>query len=49
MNINERTLTTTSTLNAQGSGGASNNSDEQAEPSSKLSIFSLDYKKYVNH
>jgi len=47
MNINERTLTTGSTSNTQGSGGASNNSDDQAEPSTALSIFSLDYKKYI--
>jgi len=45
MNINERTLTTTSTLNSQGSGGTSNHSDEQPEPTTTLSIFSLDYKK----
>jgi hypothetical protein len=45
MNINERTLTTTSALNTQGSGGATNHADEQAEPTTTLSIFSLDYKK----
>ncbi|CAF4297102.1 unnamed protein product, partial [Rotaria sordida] len=38
MNINERSLTTMSTLNAQGSRGTSNQSDEQAEPSTTLSI-----------
>ncbi|CAF2827047.1 unnamed protein product [Rotaria sp. Silwood2] len=36
-----------STLNPQGSSrGTSNQSDEQTEPSTTLSIFSLDYKKY---
>ncbi|CAF1505859.1 unnamed protein product, partial [Rotaria sordida] len=46
MNINERSLTTMSTLNAQGSRGTSNQSDEQTEPSTTLSIFALDYKKH---
>jgi hypothetical protein len=45
MNINERTLTTAPTMNTQGSGGTSNHSDDQIEPTSTLSIFSLDYKK----
>jgi hypothetical protein len=45
MNINERTLTTSATMNPQGSGGTSNNSDDQTEPTSTLSIFSQDYKK----
>ncbi|CAF0877310.1 unnamed protein product [Adineta steineri] len=46
MNINERSLTTLSTMSAQGSGGTLNHSDEQAEPSSTFSIFALDYKKH---
>jgi AP-3 complex subunit beta len=46
MNINERTLTTAPTMNTQGSGGTSNHSDDQIEPTSTLSIFSLDYKKH---
>ena len=45
MNINERILATSSTLNNPTSGGATNHSDEPNEPSSTLSIFSLDYKK----
>jgi hypothetical protein len=45
MNLNERSLTTTATLNAQGASGTSNHSDEQTEPAAALSIFSLDYKK----
>ncbi len=45
MNINERTLTTAGTMNTQGSGGASNHTDDQTEPTSTLSIFSMDYKK----
>ena len=32
-------------MNTHVSGGATNNSDEQVEPASTLSIFSLDYKK----
>ena len=45
MNINERSLTTMATLNAQGLNAASNHSDEQTEPGTILSIFSPDYKK----
>jgi hypothetical protein len=46
MNINERSLATLSTMNTQGSSGATANaSDEQAEPTSTLSFFALDYKK----
>jgi len=45
MNINERSLTTSSIINAQGSGGTSNHSDDQTEPAASLSIFALDYKK----
>ncbi|CAF3471966.1 unnamed protein product [Rotaria socialis] len=46
MNINERSLATMSTLNAQGPRGSSNHADEHTEPSSTLSIFALDYKKH---
>lgn len=50
MNINERSLTTMATLNAQASGrAAANNSEDQTEPGAAMSIFSLDYKKSVNH
>jgi hypothetical protein len=45
MNLNERSLTTLSTINAQASGGTSNHSDDQTEPTASLSIFALDYKK----
>jgi hypothetical protein len=48
MSFGERSLTTTtssSTMNAQGSGGSSNPQDEQTEPASTLGIFALDYKK----
>ncbi|CAF5131604.1 unnamed protein product, partial [Rotaria magnacalcarata] len=46
MNVNERSLATMSTLNAQGARGSSNHADEHPEPSSTLSIFALDYKKH---
>lgn len=45
MSINERTLTATSVMNPQTTAGTSNNSDDQAEPTTSLGIFSLDYKK----
>jgi hypothetical protein len=52
MSVNERSFTTSSASNNQGTGGSSpvtsggpNPSDEQTEPTSALSIFALDYKK----
>lgn len=46
MNINERTLTTNAQASA--SSGSTNQSDDQAEPTSAMGIFSLDYKKYCD-
>ncbi len=52
MSVGERSLTTSSSMNIQGVGGSStmtsggpNQSDEQPEPASAMSIFALDYKK----
>ena len=53
MSANERSLTTSSAMNTQGNTavpspantGGPNQADEQTEPTSALSIFSIDYKK----
>ncbi|CAF3835359.1 unnamed protein product [Adineta steineri] len=49
MSVNDRSLTTSASMNMQGFGNSSagsNQSDEQVEPASTLSIFSLDMKKH---
>jgi len=53
MSATDRSSGTSSATNTQGTGGVSpggtpggpNNSEEQTEPTSTLSIFALDYKK----